>query len=313
MEESKIVTRSIRADEATLEQFKKISEGFPSQAEALKELVNMYELDAARAAIPGSADMIEVLRGNLDSIQKSFIFALELKQNAEERAQESVRAKSEIKDKTIAGLQADKETLTAKIEAQKAENESLRSEVKKAEESAAEAQKTAQNASEALIATKSSLADKNALLVSKNAEIERLSSEASLVPELKKEVEDLRTENATHKTSILNIQRTADEAKKEFERTVSDMKKEAEAARKEAERDIQIAKKEAENDRKAAVIEAKEEAQKKIDAYVAKIEKKDEEISNLKEKIAVLQRENMLLKLSAEDDVDDIEQTELEI
>ena len=78
MEDSKMIVRSIRADEATLETFRQISTQFPSQAEALKQLVNLYELDTARAAIPGSADMLEAFQGHLDGIQKAFLYALEL-------------------------------------------------------------------------------------------------------------------------------------------------------------------------------------------------------------------------------------------
>lgn len=284
MEENKIVTmtRSIRADEATLERFKKISEQFDNQGKALQALIDAYELDAARSQIPGSADMLDNLQSHLTGIQNAFVFALELKQNAETAAKEAVAKTIENKEKTIAENYA-------KIESQKAEIEALRSEAKKTEEQLAEVLKTSQNASEALAAIKSSLADKTALLESKNAEIERLTSEAATVPELRKEVEDLRTEISAIQKTKESADRNFESAKKEFEKALQD-------AKKEHEKELSFAKRE-------AAIEAKEAAALQLSDKLAA---KDEEIARLKLEI-------MQLRLSTPSDVSDVEQTELEI
>lgn len=289
MEENKNITmtRSIRADEATLDRFKKMSEQFDNQGKALQALLDAYELDSARAAIPGSADMLDALQGHLSGIQNAFVFALELKQNAEAAAKESVQKTIDTKDKIISENYE-------KIEALKAENEALRSEAKESKEQLSEALKGAKNASEALEATKSSLIDKTELLSSKNAEIERLSSENVFIPAMKKEIDNLKAENSSLQKEKETTERNLQAAKEAAERTISDLKKESDrisadhektlqTIKKEAETAAVIAKQTADNEKKSAVLETKE-------FYIAKIEAKDNEIRDLERQVAELQK-----------------------
>lgn len=61
-----------------------------------------------------------------------------------------------------------------------------------------------------------------------------------------------------------------------------------EKAKTDYERNLQFAAKEAQAELRAAVLEAKEEAQQKINTYIAKIEAKDNEIARLNAEIVAL-------------------------
>lgn len=277
MEESKMIVRSIRADEATLETFKQISEQFPSQAEALKQLVNLYELDAARVAIPGSADMLEAFQGHLDGIQKAFLYALELKQNAETVAKEAVAEKLNTKDRTIADLQQ-------REEAYKAEIERMRVEMASKAEAEANISERVQNAENALRRAESALSDKEDIIAMQKQQISTLEAQ-------KTELDDMRYRMGTLEEDLRMARAEISEEKSAKETAVRDVAELREQIRKlgaEHDHSLQIARKEAEAERRQAVLEAREEAQTKIEGYVAKIENKDEEIARLRAELAEL-------------------------
>ena len=271
MEETKTVVRSIRADEATLEAFKQISAQFPSQAEALKQLVNLYELDAARSVAPGSADMLDALQGYLDGIQKAFIYAIELKQNAEANALEAVAAKLESKDKTIADLQEREGNYKTEIERLKAESESHAA-------SEADLREHLQKAEEAAQRAEAALADKETIIAFKTQQLADLDEYRAKVAESAKLLATVKAENESLQAS-LSKERAAEEL---AVRAASELREQIKRLQTEHERDLQIAQKEAEAEKRQAAIEAREEAQAKIDAYIAKIEAKDEEIARLR-------------------------------
>lgn len=279
--------RSLRISDDVMGKFKVIQDELHlTHDTALKMLIDGYELEMAKNAIPDRETEISNFQMKASELVEAFIHSLQLNQDAEARVRSSFELQLQTKDKTISGLYE-------KVEALKTENEAQRSEVAEAKEKLSETLKTLQNAEKEAQKAESSLSTSNALIEAKNAEIERLSSETVAIPTLKKTVEDLRAENTTHKTSILDLQRT-----------VEDMKKEAERVAADHEKALQIAKKDAENEKKAAVLETKE-------FYISKIEKKDEEISalqkenatiaSLKEEIERLKAENTNLKLAAEE------------
>jgi hypothetical protein len=291
--------KSIRTTDENMEKFKQFAADFENQHLAFSRLLSMAEMDGARMAMPGAQDMIDSFQGHLHGIEEAFVYSLKLKEDAERLAKEAVMRTMESKDKTIADLQE-------KNEAQKAKFESLAAEVMETKEKLSVAIKNAQDAEKEAHRAESSLATANALVAAKNDEIARLTVEAASAKEMKKENEALNAKVSEHEMSIMNMTRTVEDlkrenetikkeserdlqiAKKEFERAISDMKKESESAKKEFERDIQNAKQIAENEKRAAVLEAKEEAQKKIDTYVEKLEAKDAEIAKLKSELVEL-------------------------
>ena len=286
MEESKMIVRSIRADEATLETFKQISEQFPSQAEALKQLVNLYELDAARAAIPGSADMLEAFQGHLDGIQKAFLYALELKQNAETVAKEAVAEKLNTKDRTIADLQQ-------REEAYKAEIERMRGEMASKAEAEANISERVQNTENALRRAESALSDKEDIIAMQKQQISTLEAQTAELEDmrsrmgtLQEELQSTRAEISEEKSAKETAVHDVSELREHIKQLGNDHAQELIKLRSEHERDLQIVRKEAEAERRQAVLEAREEAQGKIEGYIARIEAKDEEIARLRAALA---------------------------
>jgi chromosome segregation ATPase len=98
-------TRSIRADEKTLERFKAISEEFDNQGVALESLINAYEIQHSKAVLTDVKTDIEDFDSYLNSIQKGYLHILELNQNAEHRIRGEFQQQLESKDKQIIDLQ----------------------------------------------------------------------------------------------------------------------------------------------------------------------------------------------------------------
>lgn len=269
-------TKAFRADAALIAKLNELlaeagfGAGYGKGEEAVKHFINLLELDNARKSVPGSSDMIETFNNYIDGLQKSFLFSLELKESAEERAEQRVQSKIETKEKTIAEYQAKNEALKGEIEV-------LKAETKENKEKLSEALKTAQSASESFEAIKSSLADKNALLDVKNAEIERLKIEVTFASEAKKELETLKAEASEQ-------QKRADVAERAAEDLKAKHSEQLEAIQIEHEKYLALAKRE-------AAIEAREEALLQLSD---KLTVKDDEIARLKLEI-------MKLKLAAQD------------
>lgn len=284
-EKKGIITRSIRADAETFERIKEISKQFPNQAEALKQLVNLYELDSARAANPGSADMLDAFRNHLDGIQKAFIYSLELKESAEEIAQKAVASKMELKDKTIAGLQEDKE-------AQKAEIDRLKAEIKAKTESEANLAERVENAENAAKKAEIALSDKETIIEMQRSQLANLEDIKKAAVEDRERAEVLRSDLEGARIHIDELKRAkedADRAKLELaerlDRENAEHEKAIDALTKNLARDIEVANERAENAKRAAVLEAKEAA---FEKFEKKLEAKDEEIARLKAELVEL-------------------------
>jgi hypothetical protein len=69
-------TRSIRADENTLERFKAISEEFDNQSVALETLINAYELQKSKGVLTEVKTDIEDFDSHLNSLQKGYLHVL---------------------------------------------------------------------------------------------------------------------------------------------------------------------------------------------------------------------------------------------
>lgn len=288
-EKKGIITRSIRADAETFERIKEISKQFPNQAEALKQLVNLYELDSARAAIPGSADMLDAFRNHLDGIQKAFIYSLELKESAEEIAQKAVASKMELKDKTIAGLQEDKE-------AQKAEIDRLKAEIKAKTESEANLAERVENAENAAKKVEIALSDKETIIEMQKSQIERLTVEVAAFATSKETIEALIKESGDFQKRAEAAERAKLELADQLDKANAEHEKAIDTLTKNLARDLEVANERAENAKRAAVLDAQEKAQQKLDSYIAKI---DAKIEAKDEEIARLRAEIMDLKLQA--------------
>lgn len=117
MENVEMKTRSIRADEATLEKFKTLSESFENQGECLATLITAYEISNAKHVLSDMKTDIADYESHIQSIQEAFLHVLEMNNNAEQRIRQDYIALLQSKDKTIAELQSRSEDLQRAAEA----------------------------------------------------------------------------------------------------------------------------------------------------------------------------------------------------
>ena len=272
-------SHTLKGDPADIKELRDVLAEYEKPSKELVPIVTaILKIDRAKQSTPGLEKMVSTLQDCQTTILDLFRAAFQMGENAEARAEEIYKSH-------IEKLQQKNSDMEAQIESYKAKIEALTAEATEAKEKATEAQKSSQTEKKARETAETSVSLQKALIESLTAEKERLTAEAATVPELKKIAEDLRAE-------ISAIQKEKETA----ERDLQAAKETAERTKKEAERDIQNAKKVFENERKAAVLETKE-------IYISKIEKKDEEISALKEKIAVFQRESVIAQLSAKEEI----------
>ena len=109
-------TRSIRADEETLDKFRALSEEFNNQGECLSSLINAYEIAKAKNTLTNMQTDIEDYESHISAIQKAFLHVLELNENTEVRCREELRSLLDSKDKTISDLQNRLDAAIAKSE-----------------------------------------------------------------------------------------------------------------------------------------------------------------------------------------------------
>ena len=107
--------KNIRAPEAVFDRLKTLAdESFPSQGAALEALLNSWEIQAAKGAIPNRETDISDFDSHVQAIQRAFIHSLEIAQNADARARDAFRQKVETLDKEKAELRQKLEEAEAK-------------------------------------------------------------------------------------------------------------------------------------------------------------------------------------------------------
>lgn len=268
--------RSFRVTDEVMAQFKGIQEEMGlTQDGALKMLVQAYELEAAKNAIPDRETEIANFQTKAGELVAAFLNALQLNQDAEVRARAEVELQMQNKDKTIA-------TLHEKLDGIKVENaklataaETARTEIQALAEDLSSARKTEDE-------VRSALADKERIIAMQEKQISEMEDLQVTVAKTS-ELLDAATRHVNDLQAQLNEQVRARES---AERTVQDLTAQMQKLGAEHERDLQVARKEAEAERRQAVLEAREEAQAKIEGYVTKIEAKDAEIARLRDEAA---------------------------
>ena len=263
-------SKSYRADPKTHQKLEEIAANFPNSASALKHLVELYELEKAQNAFPGSADMLNEFQSHMGSLQKAFLYALELKESAEEHAKESVRDYIKSKDATIADLQERNRLNHEEVARLKADYQAqLDAETLLIDR--------IESAEKALQKAESTIADKDKIISAQDKQIEEMIHVAENAEVLSTENNALCAETEKHKK---------EHEKLRLENAV--LREQLEKIKTDNERDLQFAAKDAQAELRAAVLEAKEEAQQKINTYIAKIEEKDHEIARLNAEIVTL-------------------------
>ena len=98
-------TRSIRADEETLDKFKALSEEFNNQGDCLASLIKAYEVNKAKSVLSDVRTNISDYESHINAIQDIFISMLESMQNTDIRVRNEYAVRLEADAKTITDLQ----------------------------------------------------------------------------------------------------------------------------------------------------------------------------------------------------------------
>lgn len=101
--------KPIRATDEVIKRFNALTENFSNQGAALEALINAWEIQNAKSAVPERESDIADFDSHIQSVQRAFVHSLELAQNADARAMDTYRRKLET-------LEAEKEELRRKLE-----------------------------------------------------------------------------------------------------------------------------------------------------------------------------------------------------
>lgn len=279
--------RSFRVTDEVMAQFKGIQEEMGlTQDGALKMLVQAYEFEAAKNAIPDRETEIANFQAKAGELVAAFLNSLQLNQDAEARARAEVDLQMQSKDKTIATLHEKLDTLKAENAQIAVQTETVRAENK----NLSEALTTARNGENE---ARSALSDKERIIAMQKQQISTLEDQTAELEDVKAHMstleEDLQiahTEIAEEKSAKTTAVHDVAELREQISKLGADHAQELAKLHAEHERDLQIVRREAEAERRQAVLEAREEAQAKIEGYIAKIEAKDEEIARLRAELS---------------------------
>lgn len=130
MDNANMKTRSIRAEETVLEQFKELSEQFPNQSVALESLLNAYKMQTAKAKVVTRQTEIDNFDSHLQALSSAFVNSIELTENTKQRIRGEFQQQLESKDKTIIELQSKEETANVTSAELKKKLEEIESETK---------------------------------------------------------------------------------------------------------------------------------------------------------------------------------------
>lgn len=270
-------TFSFRATPELVSDLTAIVKKFKSHKDALAHIVNVCEMDAARRVVSDSEAMIDSFQKHLIGIENDFLYALELKKNAENLAQESVSKILENKDTQIQDLQV-------KLEFQYEQINELKAAATLQKEAEGQLLLRTKNTEEALKKAENAIADKTQIIDMQKKQICDLEVMKSSIADNEEQVKILSEKLETAKNEILALKKENEVA----ERTNLDLTEKCNRIITEHQQTMAAEKEKSATACRAAAIEAREEAQKKIEIYIEKIEKKDDEIARLKAELMEL-------------------------
>lgn len=260
-------TRSIRADEETLDKFKALSESFGNQGECLASLIKAYEVSKAKSVLSDVKTNIADYESHINAIQDIFLSLLESLQNTETRIRNDYAVRLDADAKTILDLQIRLDKALEKSEKMSAEVESLNEDNSSYIKQMADLDSLNNNYID-------QLNDKKEIINSLNAQLSdylRIKDEYETKNQI---IADFKAERAEQAAELKRLESEIDKLKAEQEthKKQAEIEKQAEIDKLKTE--IETLKKQFELDKQIAVTEVKAE-------YLEKLERVREE----KEKI----------------------------
>ena len=100
------IVRNVRASKEVFERLSALAkDAFDNQGAALEALLNAWDIQAAKVGLSDQRTAIEDFDMHVQSIQRSYLYALDLVKGADARALDTVRAQMAAKEETIANQQ----------------------------------------------------------------------------------------------------------------------------------------------------------------------------------------------------------------
>ena len=286
---------NFRVDQESADTFRKFcEENGMNQAQGFDHMIQVMELNRAKAAIPGSAKDIETFEMYMKKVMESYLKSVEDYNTAHESAKEEYASALESKDKTIAALQekVDKLTEGKKLAKQVAssmgeERDQAVKEATAAKEQAATASKLADE-KDKTIAT---LADKLGIAEEKAAGYDELKKSEEMarnkIIELQKDMEHQKTESDRElKASQEEASRTLKAAQDATDRELAELKKDHETEIRELKTDMERKISDAQKD---AALSCANEVAKKEREMNAMLREADKENARLQVQLESLQ------------------------
>lgn len=270
---------NFRVDQETADAFRSFcTEHGMNQAQGFAHIMQVVELNRAKAAVPGRATEIERFEKLTKDILTAYLNSVELGNTAEQRAREDFSLDLDQKDRQIHELQR-------KLDDLKRENKSAYAvwkENEKEKVAAEEKQKAAEAAAES---AKQMAADKERIGLMLSAQIEeerkkRKEIEDTLSSLEKKEKEKERERKAEQQKYEDRL-RTLSSSIADYQKKMEQMEYTLESTKKEAATQIEQIKKQAEYASEKAVLEKEKEMLGKIheaDVEIARLEARNEEL-----------------------------------
>lgn len=249
-------TRSIRADEQTLERFKALSEEFDNQGECLSSLIKAYEISKAKSVLTDTSRSIEDFETHTAAIQDIFITLLESINNADERIKNKYEIELQTRTRTIADLQEQNAALNNQLDSTQSLLDLKQGIV---------SQLTEDNNK-----LNNQLEDKQNIIAMQNKELEKLNK-----------VEELERQNK----ALADERKRLLEDKEIAERTIINLKTDLTTAKQNAE----IERQKAELDKEKAELEKDKAISKIKEQYTDDVRAYEKEIASLKDRIRQLE------------------------
>lgn len=297
--------RSFRVTDDVMSRFKDIQDEMGLTHDgALKMLVDAYELDQAKNAIPDRETEINNFQTKVNELVEAFIFSLQLNQDAEARIRAEIALQMQTKDKSIAHYQEQLKMAQnslneyAGIEQQLLDTQIAKAGVEREFAAFKEAQDLVSNQH-----TKQ-LADKESIVSMLTDKLSAAEQKADGYDELREKYKESIEVQKSLKQEMSNMQRdfeiSSERAQNEFNQIIKDLQHEhelniertlraSEKAQEEAIREIKDKCSEEIKKAQNSLLEATKEAQKTE-------REQAHEIRNLEHKISELQQELASLK-----------------
>lgn len=297
---------NFRIDQDTADAFRRFcEENGMNQAQGFDHVMQVVELDKAKAATPGRATEIEGFEKSIKDIMAAYLRSIEINNNAESRIREQFASSLDRKDKTIDELREKVEEL----QVSKADADAARTEAEKAKATAEEREK---NATEQMDAAKKTASDQeriNAMLTVQLADAtgklggydDLKASEMALkgeVAELKHEIKEaaaaLSHTKELYEARLKDAQVTAERctvleaSESALKAKLADKERELADQKKTAENDLKQAQTQAELATERAVMAKERELHEQIRQTDKENAKLIAQIEQLKERIAEL-------------------------